>query len=152
MAKADRFALDQEGQARVVRADPRGLVFAQEPRFRVTIGRGVEPTADCRDVSVGRLEPLARPPERRRLFLGDLGVDPPMRLVQARHRVRAIASRYTAIVRSICRRTSNSRSATSRARRAMARRAREVAEREFDVRLQIDRTMAVYLDAIARTR
>ena len=46
MAKADRFALDQEGQARVVRADPRGLVFAQEPRFCGTIGRGVEPTAD----------------------------------------------------------------------------------------------------------
>ncbi|PYN21683.1 MAG: hypothetical protein DMD99_19090 [Candidatus Rokuibacteriota bacterium] len=37
-------------------------------------------------------------------------------------------------------------------RRGMARRAREVAEREFDVRLQIDRTMAVYLDAIARVR
>jgi 1,2-diacylglycerol 3-alpha-glucosyltransferase len=35
-------------------------------------------------------------------------------------------------------------------RRAMARRAREVAQREFDVRLQIDRTLAVYLDAIAR--
>jgi glycosyltransferase involved in cell wall biosynthesis len=37
-------------------------------------------------------------------------------------------------------------------RRAMARRAREVAEREFDVRLQIDRTMAVYADAVARLR
>jgi len=37
-------------------------------------------------------------------------------------------------------------------RRGMARRAREIAEREFDVRLQIDRTMAVYLDAIARMR
>jgi glycosyltransferase involved in cell wall biosynthesis len=37
-------------------------------------------------------------------------------------------------------------------RRGMARRAREVAEREFDVRLQIDRTLAVYLDAIARGR
>ena len=37
-------------------------------------------------------------------------------------------------------------------RRGMARRAREVAEREFDVRLQIDRTLAVYLDAIARSR
>jgi hypothetical protein len=34
----------------------------------------------------------------------------------------------------------------------MGRRAREVAERAFDVRLQIDRTMAVYLDAIARVR
>ena len=37
-------------------------------------------------------------------------------------------------------------------RRGMARRAREVAERQFDVRLQIDRTLAVYLDAIARRR
>jgi len=37
-------------------------------------------------------------------------------------------------------------------RRGMARRAREVAERQFDVRLQIDRTLAVYLDAIARSR
>ena len=37
-------------------------------------------------------------------------------------------------------------------RRGMARRAREIAERQFDVRLQIDRTLAVYLDAIARSR
>jgi glycosyltransferase involved in cell wall biosynthesis len=37
-------------------------------------------------------------------------------------------------------------------RRAMARRAREIAERLFDVRLQIDRTMAVYADAVARLR
>jgi glycosyltransferase involved in cell wall biosynthesis len=37
-------------------------------------------------------------------------------------------------------------------RRAMARRAREVAERLFDVRLQIDRTTAVYADAVARLR
>jgi polysaccharide biosynthesis protein PelF len=37
-------------------------------------------------------------------------------------------------------------------RRAMARRARENAERLFDVRLQIDRTMAVYTDAVARCR
>ena len=34
----------------------------------------------------------------------------------------------------------------------LTRRAREIAERLFDVRLQIDRTMAVYLDAIARVR
>jgi hypothetical protein len=34
----------------------------------------------------------------------------------------------------------------------MARRAREVAERLFDVRLQIDRTTAVYADAVARLR
>jgi 1,2-diacylglycerol 3-alpha-glucosyltransferase len=37
-------------------------------------------------------------------------------------------------------------------RRAMGRRARENAERLFDVRLQIDRTMAVYADAVARLR
>ena len=37
-------------------------------------------------------------------------------------------------------------------RRVMARRARENAERLFDVRLQIDRTMAVYADAVARFR
>lgn len=37
-------------------------------------------------------------------------------------------------------------------RRTMARRARELAERLFDVRLQIDRTMAVYADAVARLR
>jgi glycosyltransferase involved in cell wall biosynthesis len=37
-------------------------------------------------------------------------------------------------------------------RRAMARRAREMAERLFNVRLQIDRTMAVYADAVARLR
>ena len=37
-------------------------------------------------------------------------------------------------------------------RRAMARRAREIAERLFDVKLQIDRTMAVYTDAVARLR
>jgi glycosyltransferase involved in cell wall biosynthesis len=37
-------------------------------------------------------------------------------------------------------------------RRAMARRAREVAEHLFDVKLQIDRTMAVYADAVARLR
>jgi 1,2-diacylglycerol 3-alpha-glucosyltransferase len=37
-------------------------------------------------------------------------------------------------------------------RRAMARRAREMAERLFDVKLQIDRTMAVYGDAVARLR
>ncbi|HSE93755.1 MAG TPA: glycosyltransferase [Methylomirabilota bacterium] len=35
-------------------------------------------------------------------------------------------------------------------RRGMARRAREVAERDFDVRLQIDRTLAVYAEAAAR--
>jgi glycosyltransferase involved in cell wall biosynthesis len=34
-------------------------------------------------------------------------------------------------------------------REAMGRRAREIAEREFDVRLQIDRTLAVYARAIA---
>jgi glycosyltransferase involved in cell wall biosynthesis len=37
-------------------------------------------------------------------------------------------------------------------RRSMARRAREMAERHFDVRLQIARTLAVYHDAIARVR
>ena len=37
-------------------------------------------------------------------------------------------------------------------RRAMGRRARELAERLFDVSLQIDRTMAVYADAVARLR
>jgi len=37
-------------------------------------------------------------------------------------------------------------------RRAMARRAREIAERLFDVRLQVDRTLAVYADAVARLR
>jgi 1,2-diacylglycerol 3-alpha-glucosyltransferase len=37
-------------------------------------------------------------------------------------------------------------------RRAMARRGREIAERLFDVKLQIDRTMAVYADAVARLR
>jgi 1,2-diacylglycerol 3-alpha-glucosyltransferase len=37
-------------------------------------------------------------------------------------------------------------------RRAMGRRAREVAEHLFDVKLQIDRTMAVYADAVARLR
>jgi 1,2-diacylglycerol 3-alpha-glucosyltransferase len=36
-------------------------------------------------------------------------------------------------------------------RRALGRRAREIAEREFDVRLQIDRTLAVYEDARERT-
>ncbi|MGH7393479.1 MAG: glycosyltransferase [Candidatus Rokuibacteriota bacterium] len=35
-------------------------------------------------------------------------------------------------------------------RRVMARRAREVAERDFDVRQQIDRTLAVYAEAAAR--
>jgi hypothetical protein len=37
----------------------------------------------------------------------------------------------------------------------MGRRAREVAEREFDVRFQIDRTLAVYHEAserVARSR
>jgi hypothetical protein len=34
----------------------------------------------------------------------------------------------------------------------MARRAREMAERHFDVRLQVARTLAVYHDAIARVR
>ena len=38
----------------------------------------------------------------------------------------------------------------ARRRRGMAHRARFVAEREFDVRLQIDRTLAVYADAGAR--
>ena len=37
-------------------------------------------------------------------------------------------------------------------RRAMGRRARELAERLFDVTLQIDRTMDVYADAVARLR
>jgi len=37
-------------------------------------------------------------------------------------------------------------------RRGMARRAREVAQRLFDVQLQIDRTMAVYQDVIGRVR
>jgi glycosyltransferase involved in cell wall biosynthesis len=37
-------------------------------------------------------------------------------------------------------------------RAAMAVRARDVAEREFDVRLQIDRTLDVYADALARVR
>ena len=34
----------------------------------------------------------------------------------------------------------------------MAERARAVAEREFDVRLQIDRTLALYDEAAARVR
>src|SRR5260370_15189472 len=37
-------------------------------------------------------------------------------------------------------------------RAAMAARARAVAEREFDVRLQIDRTLAVYSEAVAPAR
>jgi len=37
-------------------------------------------------------------------------------------------------------------------RRGMGRRAREVAEGLFDVRLQIDRTLAVYADTVARLR
>jgi glycosyltransferase involved in cell wall biosynthesis len=37
-------------------------------------------------------------------------------------------------------------------RAAMAVRARDVAEREFDVRLQIDRTLDVYAEATARAR
>jgi glycosyltransferase involved in cell wall biosynthesis len=37
-------------------------------------------------------------------------------------------------------------------RAAMGLRAREVAEREFDVRLQIDRTLDVYAEAMARVR
>jgi len=37
-------------------------------------------------------------------------------------------------------------------RAAMAARARDVAEREFDVRLQIERTLAVYADAAAWVR
>jgi glycosyltransferase involved in cell wall biosynthesis len=37
-------------------------------------------------------------------------------------------------------------------RAGMAVRARAVAEREFDMRLQIDRTLAVYADALARVR
>ena len=37
-------------------------------------------------------------------------------------------------------------------RAAMAARARAVAEREFDVRLQIDRTLAVYTEAVAAGR
>src|SRR4030095_2267585 len=121
VAKTDRLALDQEGQPRVVRPDACGLVVAEEPRFRLPIGRGVEPTADRRDVGQGLLEPLAGPSERRRLLLRALLVDAPVGLVGAGHRLRAIASRYTASVRSICKRTSNSRSATSRARRAMLR-------------------------------
>ena len=107
MAQADRLALDQEGQPRVMRAQPRGLVLAEEPRFRVGVGLGVEPAFDRRDVGQGLLEPLAGSSERHRLFLRDLLVDPPVGLVGAVHRLRAIASRYTASVRSICRRTSN---------------------------------------------
>src|SRR5262249_12713606 len=121
LAKPERFALNQEGQPRVVRADARGLVLAEEPRFRVPIRCGVEPAADRRDVGQGLLEPLAGPSEGHRLFLRDLLVDSTVGRVGAGHRLRAIASRYTASVRSICRRTSNSRWATSRARRAMAR-------------------------------
>jgi hypothetical protein len=34
----------------------------------------------------------------------------------------------------------------------MAGRARDVAEREFDVRLQLDRTLDVYADALERGR
>jgi len=37
-------------------------------------------------------------------------------------------------------------------RAAMAARARDVAEREFDVRLQIERTLDVYAEATARLR
>lgn len=37
-------------------------------------------------------------------------------------------------------------------RRQMARRAREIAEREFDVRLQIERTLNVYANAAERCR
>ena len=67
VAKAERFALNHEGEPYVNGADPRALVLTQEARLLDGIRRGVEPPAEGRHVRERRLESLAGAAERGRL-------------------------------------------------------------------------------------
>jgi len=92
MPEPERFALDQEGQTGVDGADSRALVLAEKPCQLFGIRGGVELPAKGHDVRERRLESLAGAAERRRLLLSDLGVDPPVRILEPSHRRRATAS------------------------------------------------------------
>jgi len=92
VAQAERLALDHESQAGVDGAHARALVLAEETRVLGGIRGGVEAPAERCDVLERGLETLAGAAERRRLFLGDLGVDPPVRVPEPAHLRRAIAS------------------------------------------------------------
>ena len=92
VTQAERFALDHKGQTGVDGSHSRALVLTEKARVLVRIGGQVELPAEGGHVSERRLEPLTGAAERRRLFLGDLGVDAPVRLLKPRHRRRATAS------------------------------------------------------------
>lgn len=92
VAQAERFALDHENQTSVDGSPTRALVLAEKARALVRIRGGVELAAESGHVRERRLETLTGAAECRRLFLGDLGVDSPVRLLKSRHRIRATAS------------------------------------------------------------
>src|SRR4029450_1025015 len=95
-AARETFARRSGGDAgRALRAGSRGpdgrgrLAFARSRTRRegvlVRIGGWVDRLAGGGPVRERRLEPLTAAAERRRLFLGDLGVDAPVRIVKPRH-------------------------------------------------------------------
>ena len=92
VTQAERFALDHEGQTGVEGSHSRALVLAEKARVLVRIGGRVELPAEGGYVSERRLEPLTGAAERRCLFLSNLGVDAPVRILKPRHRRRATAS------------------------------------------------------------
>jgi hypothetical protein len=92
VAQTERFALDHENQAGLDGSQTRALVLAEKAHALVRIRGGVELPAEGGHVRERRLETLTGAAERRRLFLGDLGVDSPVRLLKSRHRIRATAS------------------------------------------------------------
>jgi len=92
LAKPERFALDHEGQPGVDGSPPGALVLAQQARVLAGVTGRVELPSERGHVREGGLEPLTRPPERARPFLGDLVVDPSVRVLETTHRTRATAS------------------------------------------------------------
>ena len=92
LAKPERFALDHEGQPGVDGSHPGALVLAQQARVLVGIPGRVELPSERGRVCERSLEPLTGPPERACPFLGELVVDPPVRVLEPTHRMRATAS------------------------------------------------------------
>ena len=92
LAKPQGFALDHEGQPGVDGSHPGALVLTQQARVLVGIPGRVEPPSERGRVREGGLEPLTGPPERACPFLGELVVDPPVRVLEPTHRMRATAS------------------------------------------------------------
>lgn len=92
LAKPQGFALDHEGQAGVDGSQPGSLVLAQQARVLGGVPRRVELPPERGRVREGGLELLTGPSERACPFLGELVVDPPVRVLEPAHRTRATAS------------------------------------------------------------